>query len=284
MKRIWIYGAIVFGILLVIFGISRFGYLGSSSRNIIPAQVVPDVVAPVAPPVDETPQFHYIEIIDGCDYAFAGTCVNVRSGPGTKYDVVMRLRTGIVLKVESQTVSGDGFEWYKVVFDKELWHPERVTSDWYVAAVDGSVRSFTDPGEVQLGPKEVVPPTDKRIVVNLTDEMLYAYEGDTLFMQESISTGIGSNPTVPGTFTIYRKTPSRYMQGPLPDGGVDEVYDLPGVAWDLYFTTDGAVLHAAYWHDSFGQPMSHGCVNQRPGDAKRLYYWADLGTKVIVEK
>lgn len=72
------------------------------------------------------------------------------------------------------------------------------------------------------------------------------------------------------------------MQGPIP-GVSDQYYDLPGVPWNLYFTVDGAVIHGAYWHNHFGEPWSHGCVNLPPQEAKRLYDWADLGTPVIVQ-
>jgi lipoprotein-anchoring transpeptidase ErfK/SrfK len=130
--------------------------------------------------------------------------------------------------------------------------------------------------------KGEVVTTEKRIVVNLSEEMLYAYDGDVLFMQEPISTGLNITPTPLGTFTVYAMTPSRYMQGPLP-GVSDQVYDLPGVPWNLYFTTDGAVIHGAYWHNKFGQPWSHGCVNLPPDKAKELYLWSDIGMKVTVE-
>ena len=101
-------------------------------------------------------------------------------------------------------------------------------------------------------------------------------------MELPISTGLELTPTETGTFTVFKKTPSRYMQGPLP-GFVDrQAYDLPGVPWNLYFTQGGAVIHGAYWHNSFGKPYSHGCVNLPPQQAKKLYNWAPLGTKVIV--
>jgi lipoprotein-anchoring transpeptidase ErfK/SrfK len=124
-------------------------------------------------------------------------------------------------------------------------------------------------------------PTKKRIVVDVSKETLSAYDGDTLFMQESISTGLDDTPTPFGTFSIYKKTPSRYMQGPIP-GVSDQVYDLPGVPWNLYFTVDGAVIHGAYWHNHFGEPWSHGCVNLSPQNAKKLYDWADVGIPVVV--
>ncbi len=235
-------------------------------------------------PVQDTPQapvFHYIEITDGCGpYYDTGVCVNMRSGAGTEYPVVVRLRTGMVLKVESTTVpSQDGREWYKVIFDGELRYPERVAGDWYVAVDPESVQPLQNIGDEEL--TKDTPPTNKRIVVDLSAEMLYAYDGDTLFMQDPISTGLELTPTPRGTFSVYKKTPSRYMQGPIPEVS-DQYYDLPGVPWNLYFTVGGAVIHGAYWHNHFGEPWSHGCVNLAPQEAKKLYEWADVGTKVIV--
>ena len=80
---------------------------------------------------------------------------------------------------------------------------------------------------------------------------------------------------------VYRKTPSRYMQGPLPNIS-SKYYDLPGVPWNLYFTREGAVIHGTYWHEKFGQPWSNGCVNVPYREAEALYHWAPLGTTVTV--
>ena len=100
-------------------------------------------------------------------------------------------------------------------------------------------------------------------------------------MEEPVSTGLELTPTPRGVFSVYKKTPTRYMQGPLPDIS-DQYYDLPGVPWNLYFTKQGAVIHGAYWHNSFGTPWSHGCVNLPPEKARELYLWAELGTQVLV--
>ena len=72
------------------------------------------------------------------------------------------------------------------------------------------------------------------------------------------------------------------MQGPLP-GISDQYYDLPGVPWNLYFTHEGAAIHGAYWHDNFGKPRSHGCVNLPLAEAHKLYTWADIGVQVFVQ-
>lgn len=222
----------------------------------------------------------YIEVTGSCGPYYNGeACVNMRSGPGVEYPIVMQLRTGIVLKVADSIVDENGRGWLRLVPDAEiLRYPERITSDWYVAA--DLVTLFYDDGDHVLTPDS--KPTQKRIVVSRSAQMLYAYDGDTLFMEQSISTGLELTPTPRGTFTVYKMTPSRYMQGPIA-GLSDQYYDLPGVPWNLYFTKDGAVIHGAYWHDHFGQPWSHGCINVPLDKARELYLWADIGTTVIVQ-
>lgn len=225
----------------------------------------------------------YIEIIASCGPDFGGDlCVNMRSGPGTEYPEVTHLRTGLVLKVERETLRSEEHDWYKVIFDGEIRYPERVKGDWYVAVDPAAVREFGDEGDRVTAPGATTT-TAKRIVVDRSEEKLYAYDGDDLFMEEQISTGLEGTPTPRGTFSVFKKTPSRYMQGPLP-GVSDQVYDLPGVPWNLYFTADGAVIHGAYWHDRFGEAWSHGCVNLAPQNARRLYEWAELGTPVTVRQ
>jgi lipoprotein-anchoring transpeptidase ErfK/SrfK len=232
------------------------------------------------PSVEKEPVFHYIEIIDGCGpYYNTGTCVNMRSGPGMEYSVVGRLRTGVVLKVASTTIQ-NGHLWYKILFSTALLYPERVKGELYVAVDPTSVLPLLNIGDEVL--TSTTTPTSKRIVVDISKEMLYAYDGDTLFMQEKISTGLDGTPTPRGDFKVFKKTPSRYMQGPIP-GVSDQIYDLPGVPWDLYFTAQGAVIHGAYWHDHFGEQWSHGCVNLPPEKAKKIYLWADVGTAVHVQ-
>ncbi|MCF7843369.1 L,D-transpeptidase family protein [Candidatus Gracilibacteria bacterium] len=222
--------------------------------------------------------FGYVEIVDGCGPSFEGGCVNVRKEPNVNSGVVTRLRNGIVLKVsEKSEVNGEA--WYRVTFkDEWLRYQERVSDDWYVS-VD-YVKSFQDEGPIELL-DDFVSTSTKHIIVDRSDQKLYAYDGESLFFETSVSTGLDVSPTPRGIFHIYKKTPSRYMQGPIPDISEKE-YDLPGVPWNLYFTKEGAVIHGAYWHDKFGQQWSSGCVNLTPENAKKLYVWADLGTEVLV--
>lgn len=224
------------------------------------------------------PMYTYVEVTNGCNHAFVGDCVNMREGPGTEFPIAVKLRTGVVLKVDESTTTATGV-WYKILFSHELLYPERVKGSWYVSAK--YVKVFSDVGDSNLT-KGQVSTTSKRIIVDKSKQKLYAYDGDVLFMEESISTGLEFTPTPRGTFTIFKKTPSRFMQGPIP-GVSDQMYDLPGVPWNLYFTSGGAVIHGAYWHDKFGVPWSHGCVNLPPQSAKKLYMWAEVGVKVIVQ-
>ncbi len=109
--------------------------------------------------------------------------------------------------------------------------------------------------------------------MDLSDQMLYAVEGDTIVASFLVSTGVAAFPTVVGQFNIYIKLESTLMAG--------EGYYLPNVPWTMYFYR-GYGIHGTYWHSNFGTPMSHGCVNMYTPDAEWLFYWAPLGTLVNV--
>jgi len=220
----------------------------------------------------------FIRIKDSCDAFFTGECVRVRSGPGLEYPVVSRVRNDMILRVAG-TVFADGIRWYNVVFDEWLRYPERVEDPWYIAS-DFAEPVITFKEESAGTPQS----SDKKIIVDRSEQKLYAYAGETLFMESNVSTGLELTPTPRGTFSIFKKLPSRYMQGPLPYLENSKYYDLPGVPWNLYFTEQGAIIHGAYWHTSFGSPYSHGCVNLLPAEAKKLYEWASLGTTVVVQE
>ncbi|MBY0537872.1 L,D-transpeptidase family protein [Patescibacteria group bacterium] len=241
--------------------------------------VVPEPLVNLIPSKKSENTSTYLEVTDSCGVHFGGECLRVRSGPGTNFPVVASLRNGMVLKV-SETITTGTSTWHKVIFDEWLRYPERHNGDWYVAAE--YVTLLEDPGTKTLDTHPLTGTSSKSILVDRSDQMLYAYDGDEIFMVATTSTGLDSTPTPRGVFTVFKKTPSRYMQGPLPNINSDDYYDLPGVPWNLYFTEGGAVIHGAYWHDSFGTKYSHGCVNLEPSIARTLYEWADLGMKVTV--
>lgn len=223
-------------------------------------------------------KFQYIEVVDSCGPEYGDECLLVRSGPGVEHEVVHRFRTGMVLRAKTVT-NEQGEVWYKIIFDEWLRYEDRVISDMYVAAE--FVEVFYDQGIIERTDNDKT--TDKEIIIDRSEQKLYAYDNEVLFMETSISTGLELTPTPRGTFPIFRKTPSRYMQGPLPNLADKQIYDLPGVPWTLYFTTGGAAIHGTYWHDNFGEQQSHGCVNLSPAEAKKLYKWAPVGTVVTVQ-
>ncbi len=122
-----------------------------------------------------------------------------------------------------------------------------------------------------------VGPKERWIDVNLTTQTLTAYEGDVPVLTTLISSGLRRTPTVTGQFRIYLTYTSQTMDGRRL--GYD--YYLENVPYVMYFYKDYA-LHGTFWHNNFGTPMSHGCVNMRTSDAEWLFYWASIGTLVNV--
>lgn len=123
-----------------------------------------------------------------------------------------------------------------------------------------------------------VPAHEKRIEVSIQNQTLTAFEGDQAVFHTAISSGLNKQPdptglpwdTPKGRYNIISKMPSKHMG----DGNLaSEGYDLPGVPWTCFFTTDGHAFHGAYWHHNYGLQMSHGCVNMAPQDAKWLFRW-----------
>jgi lipoprotein-anchoring transpeptidase ErfK/SrfK len=93
-----------------------------------------------------------------------------------------------------------------------------------------------------------------------------------------VSTGRAGFDTPVGSYAVLTKVPSQTMEGVI--GG--EYYNVPDVPSVLYFTDGGHALHGTYWHNNFGTPMSHGCVNLPLDVATWLYNWAPVGTRVLI--
>jgi len=127
---------------------------------------------------------------------------------------------------------------------------------------------------------------EKHIYIDLENQTLSAHQGNEVFMQATVSTGKW-NKTPTGDFTIWAKYRAIKMSG----GSGADYYYLPNVPYVMFFSGPGAPagagfgLHGAYWHNNFGHPMSHGCVNMRTVDAERLYDWVgdnNPGTKITI--
>lgn len=111
---------------------------------------------------------------------------------------------------------------------------------------------------------------EKWIDVSLDEQKLRAWEGNKLVMEFPISSGLWS-PTPKGTFNIWYKTRSQKMEGGSTELGT--YYNLPNVPNNMFFYK-GYAIHGAYWHNNFGHPMSHGCVNSPLASVAKLFAWA----------
>ncbi len=114
---------------------------------------------------------------------------------------------------------------------------------------------------------------ERWVEVNLSQQMLYAWDGDTLVGSFVVSTGTWQYPTVTGTYRVYARFKYKHMSGPG--------YSLPDVPNTMFFY-QGYAIHGTYWHNNFGTPMSHGCVNMTIPDSEWLYNWAPSNLLVNV--
>lgn len=111
------------------------------------------------------------------------------------------------------------------------------------------------------------------IDINLSTQMVTAFEGNQVVKSFTVSTGRGATPTVVGEFRIWVKVRIQDMSGPG--------YYLKDVPYVMYFYKDYG-LHGTYWHNNFGTPMSAGCVNMTIDDSLWMFQFASVGTLVKV--
>ena len=151
-----------------------------------------------------------------------------------------------------------------------LPEPEPVVEDVVPVA---PVIGVEGPGQQQGGYKE--------IVVSISAQTVWAYENGQLLQVSLVSTGTGEVPetvTPIGYHQILTKYDVQTMEGTISN----EYYRVPDVPNVMYFDNLGNALHGAYWHNNFGAPMSHGCINLPLDVAAWMYAWAEIGTGVTV--
>ena len=184
--------------------------------------------------------------------------------PDANSDVLYRLYYETVHWVKASAIhAGDGHIWYALLDDK-------FDQLYYVPAEH--IRLIPDAELAPLSPE--VADRDKRVEVHLRDQVVLAYERNNVVFATRASTGMkrqsGSYTTPDGEFITFHKRPTRHMAaGDIAASG----FDLPGVPWVLYLTQSGISFHGTYWHNDFGRPRSHGCINLTPQAAKWLYRW-----------
>ncbi len=150
--------------------------------------------------------------------------------------------------------------WYEI-FDNVL------KKSFYVPSYN---MRFVPPEE--LSPLSTnIPDADKLIHVDLASQMVTAFEGNTMVFSARCSSGQKGTDTPSGDFSTYHKGPSIHMTN--QGDAVNNIYNLAGVPWCSFFTGAGHAFHGAYWHNDYGRPRSHGCVNLASADAKWIYRW-----------
>jgi hypothetical protein len=250
------------------------GYLWSSF-----GQPVRDLPNPVLPIIAEGGIWTEISV----------PFVEGRREPDPASPVRYRLYWSMVLNVDDRVVGADGGIWYRV-------HDENGIK---LYAPGEAFRPILE-GELSPIRPEAA---EKTIRVNLTRQDLSAFEGRLEVYYCRIASGYGFQEdgkrvwaTPIGRMWTWRKMVSRHMSGGTRESG----YDLPGVGWTILFSGSGAAVHSTYWHNDYGTPRSHGCINTPPEDAKWLFRWSlptvayrpgdltlqwpDTGSQVIVEE
>lgn len=149
------------------------------------------------------------------------------------------------------------------------------------APTEESTQYALEETQVVLG--DMTANTNKRLYVDLTQQKILAFEGDRLVYDFPVSTGKWYlTPT--GEFRIWTWLRYTRMQGGSKANGT--YYNLPNVPYTMYFANSkvpkwrGYGIHGAYWHNNFGQPMSHGCVNMREADVAKIYEWTYKDTSI----
>ncbi|MCL4507309.1 MAG: L,D-transpeptidase family protein [Chloroflexi bacterium] len=192
-----------------------------------------------------------------------------RSAPASKSYLRYRYYYGCVFKVIASVVDASRVVWYQI-------SDEYAGNAFYVKAEH--IRPIPPSEFTPISPD--VPMEEKRMEVNLKQQVATAFEGDKPVFSARVATGasfrmadgtVQNFGTTPGAHRIFLKLPSQHMVGGA--AGDSDYYDLPGIGWVSYFTTSGIAFHGTYWHNDYGKPRSHGCVNMLPEDAKWVFLW-----------
>lgn len=189
-------------------------------------------------------------------YADSSWDVNSHPVPGPRlYYATTHWIKGVVVDQR------DGRLWYQA-YDQLFQAYYYIRPEW--------VHIFSQEELAPLSPE--VLGDEKHITILLDRQVLLAYEGDRMVYYARAATGQHGFETPTGFFRTFHKRPTAHMVG-----GADEfsMFDLPAIPWDSYLTDSGVAIHGTYWHNDFGHPHSHGCINLSPQDAKWIYRWTE---------
>jgi hypothetical protein len=191
-----------------------------------------------------------------------------RGGPGEAFYTAYYFNYGCVFRIIGSKADKNGIIWYQCdgASGSGLW----VRAE--------HMRPIAPEEFLPLSPD--VPAETKRIEVDVTKQVTTAYEDDKPVFTARVATGatftlsngtVNYFRTIPGDHHVFLKSASQHMIGGTV--GDTDYYDLPGIGWCSYFTSSGIAFHGTYWHNDYGLPRSHGCVNMLPEDAKWVFRW-----------
>jgi hypothetical protein len=184
--------------------------------------------------------------------------------PKSPHIITYRLYFGTVYWVTGIVKDKNGKVWYKIPDDK--WDIQ-----YYV---DAEHAHFVEPEEI-APLSQNISLENKWIEILLEEQAVIAYENERPVFFARTATGArfidGDFRTKPGNYLTNRKRPSRHMAA--GDPAAPNSYDLPGIPWICYLTESGISFHGTYWHNDYGKPRSHGCINMTPEDARWIYRW-----------
>ena len=184
--------------------------------------------------------------------------IGARWRPSAAY-VAHKLYHGTVYRVVAATADEDGGWWYRLR-EGVTWSPGPYVPAW-------SLR--------RLAPEELAPispgRTDKWIQISIDAQLLTCFEGESGVFSTRVGSGLPGLATPRGEHRLIFKRHTSRMIG----GSGSDRYDLPGVAFPVYFTYSGVAVHGTYWHNDYGRRHSHGCVNVTNEAAKWIFRWSD---------
>ncbi len=209
-------------------------------------------------PVENTPSGNPVTSIDKPGI-WLQVCVPIA---GSRYNVnssviSRKLYYGTVYRAVAAVLDDAGEWWYRLQ-DGITYSPGPYVPAW-------SMRHLSEAAVSPLSSQV----TDKHIEVNIKDQVLTCFEGDTPVFSTRTATGLPGTRTPPGEYRVLRKRYTSYMIGGEGAG----YYNLPGVAFPTYFTWSGIAVHGTYWHNDYGRPKSHGCVNVSDAAALFVFRW-----------
>jgi hypothetical protein len=195
----------------------------------------------------------------------------LHSLPSTEALVRRNLFYGMVFRITGLAQDDKGQTWYRIA--------DGNTGN--IGFADAKhIRPLTEADFAPISPE--VPLANKHIEVDLTKQIATAFEDGKPVFTARVATGgryrtpegVRNFYTIPGEHRIFRKIAGQLMAGGT--AGYDDYY-LPGIGWVSYFTSSGIAFHSTYWHNDYGAPRSHGCVNMLPEDAQWVFRWTMPG-------